>query len=390
MLKVVLQRMAENKASDAFISAGAPIYFKINGNAIPVNKQVMEAAAIKDMVYAVLTEKQVKAFEESPDLNFSMALIGHGNFRINVFRQRGSIAMAARYIPFGIPAAKALGLPAFLNEQIMEKRGLILVVGSTGAGKSTTLASMINHRIANHHGHVLTLEDPVEYLFTHGKSIVNQRDVGLDSASYHDALRSALRQAPDCLLIGEIRDQTSMSAAINFALSGHLCVATLHANNSYHALTRIINMFPLEGRTSLLQDLAVSLKSIIAQRLITDSSGARVPVIEMLSNTTHIRDLIETGEVVQIKDAMNKSLKSDLQTFDRALQRLYEAGRIDKETALSNADSPTNLSLMLSDSAAKKSPAAVATVTATATARPKADGAPFEGFKLIYGDAAQA
>ena len=379
MLKVVLQRMAENKASDAFISAGAPIYFKIKGQALPVNKQIMEAQAIKEMAYGALSEKQVKAFEESPDLNFSLVLSEHGNFRINVFRQRGTIALAARFIPFDIPPIESLGLPTLLTEQIMEKRGLILVVGSTGAGKSTTLAAMLNHRIANHAGHMLTLEDPVEYLFKHGKSIVNQRDVGLDSNSYHEALRSALRQAPDCMMIGEIRDQTAMTAAINFALSGHLCVATLHANNSYHALTRIINMYAPENRQSLMQDLSVSLKSIIAQRLITDGSGKRTPVVEIMTNATQIRELIETGEAGQIREAMAKSLRPDLQTFDRALQRLFEAGRIDRQTALDNADSPTNLSLMLGGGA-----------PAAARGTGKAGNGDFEGFKLIYGDAAQA
>ena len=380
MLKVVLQRMAENKASDAFISAGAPIYFKIKGQAIPVNKQIMEPQVIKDMAYGALNEKQIKAFEESPDLNFSMVLAEHGNFRINVFRQRGTIALAARFIPFEIPPIASLGLPALLTEQIMEKRGLILVVGATGAGKSTTLAAMLNHRIANHQGHMLTLEDPVEYLFSHGKSIVNQRDVGQDSNSYHEALRSALRQAPDCLMIGEIRDQTAMTAAINFALSGHLCVATLHANNSYHALTRMINMFPSEGRASLMQDLSVSLKSIVAQRLITDGAGKRIAVVEIMTNVPHIRELIENAEVGQIRDAMEKSLRGDLQTFDRALQRLYEAGRIDRQTALDNADSPTNLSLMLNGSGN------------TQVKRPGggARTGDFEGFKLIYGDAAAA
>jgi twitching motility protein PilU len=378
MLKVVLQRMSENHASDAFISAGAPIYFKINGQTIPVNKHVMEPHVIKEMAYAILSEKQVKAFEKSPDINFSMVVPDQGNFRFNMFRQRGTIALSIRRIQFDIPSLESLGLPACLNDQIMEKRGLILVVGGTGVGKSTTLAAMINYRITNHPGHVLTLEDPVEYLFKHGKSIVNQRDVGQDSASYHDALRSAMRQAPDCLLIGEIRDQEAMTAAINVGLSGHLCVATLHANNSYQALTRIINMFPLEGRQSLWQDLAVSLKSIVAQRLITDKTGNRIPVVEILTNSTHVRELMEKGEIGQIREAMERSLKQELQTFDRALQRLYEAKRIDRDTALENADSPTNLSLMLNSN------------TSSLVKRPGTGGDTFDGIKLIYGESAQA
>jgi len=380
MLNVILQRMAENNASDAFISAGAPIYFKINGQTVPVNKQVIEPNSIKEMAYSTLNEKQIKSFEASPDLNFSVVIPEHGSFRINMFRQRGTVALSIRRIPFGIPALETLGLPTFLNDQIMEKRGLILVVGSTGAGKSTTLASMINHRIMNYPGHVLTLEDPVEYLFKHGKSIVNQRDVGQDSNSYHEALRSAMRQAPDCLLIGEIRDQEAMSAAINVGLSGHLCVATLHANNSYQALTRIINMFPQEGRQSLMQDLSVSLKSIIAQRLITDGDGKRIPIVEIMTNGTHVRELIEKGEIGQIREAMEKSLKPDLQTFDRALQRLYETGRVNRETALANADSPTNLSLMLDNKITSMVKRPVAT----------GESNTFDGFKLIYNETSQA
>ena len=375
MLKVVLLRMTEQRASDCFISAGAPIYFKTKGRSIPIDDQVMEPEAIKEMAYGVLTDQQIRTFETTHELNFALVLRNQGNFRINIFRQRATVAMAVRYIPFDTPTLESLGLPPLLKDHIMEKRGLILVVGATGAGKSTTLAAMLNYRIGNYDGHVLTLEDPVEYLFKHGKSIVNQRDVGSDAHSYHEALKSALRQSPDCLMIGEIRDHIAMTAAINFALSGHLCVATLHANNSYHALTRIINMYPQENRESLLQDLSVSLKSIIAQRLITSEQGNRLPVVEILTNATHLRELIETGALSHIREAMEKSLRPDLQTFDRALQRLYEAGRITRQTALENADSPTNLSLMLTTPppAPKRAP-------------PKAGNADFGGIELIYGD----
>lgn len=373
MLNVIMQRMAENGASDAFISAGAPIYFKINGQVVPVNKHVMEPNVIKEMAYGSLSERQVKAFEESPDINFSIVLPEQGNFRFNMFRQRNTIALSIRRISFEIPSLEVLEIPTFLNDQIMEKRGLILMVGGTGVGKSTTLAAMINHRIANHAGHILTLEDPVEFLFKHGKSIVNQRDIGQDSNSYHEALRSAMRQSPDCLLIGEIRDQEAMTAALNVGLSGHLCVATLHANNSYQALTRIINMYPMEARQSLMQDLSVGLKSIIAQRLILDKAGKRIPIIEIMTNGTHVRELIENGEIGQIREAMDKSFKPDLQTFDRALLRLYEAGRIDRDTALEHADSPTNLSLMVNNSA-------------SAVKRPPSGDGAFDGFKLIYNE----
>lgn len=379
MLKVVLLRMTENQASDCFISAGAPIYFKTKGHAVPIDDRLMESDAIKEMAYGVLTEQQIKTFETTYELNFALVLPNQGNFRINLFRQRATVAMAVRYIPFDTPSLESLGLPVLLREHIMEKRGLILVVGATGAGKSTTLAAMLNYRISHHDGHVLTLEEPVEYLFRHGKSIVNQRDVGSDAHSYHAALKSALRQSPDCLMIGEIRDHIAMTAAINFALSGHLCVATLHANNSYHALTRIINMYPQDNRQGLLQDLSVSLKSIIAQRLITDDRQDRIPAVEILTNATHIRELIETGDLGHIREAMQKSLRLDMQTFDRALQRLYEAGRITRQTALDNADSPTNLSLMLTTPplAEKRAP-------------PKSDSTDFGDIQLIYGDDGKA
>jgi twitching motility protein PilU len=391
MLKVLLQRMANGKASDAFITAGAPIYLKVNGEMMQLGKQVMEPDIIQEMAYAQLSEAQIRGFEQKPEFNFSVVLPEVGNFRCNMFRQRGTIALAIRFIGFGIPSLEELGLPATLNELIMSKQGLILVVGATGVGKSTTLASMIDHRITNFSGHLLTLEDPIEFLFKHKKSIVNQRNIGIDSESYQDALHSALRQAPDCLLIGEIRDTIAMQAAINFSLSGHLCLATLHANNSYHALSRIINMFPLDSRQNLLQDLAVSLRSIVAQRLIVDDTGKRVPIIEMLGNTPLIRDLIERGELSLVKEGMEKSMSPDLITFDKALKRLYEAGRISRASALQYADSPTNLSLIIDDNGGPaptrpaRSPSPSSPATATTSAQ-----APFEDFKLIYGENAAA
>ena len=270
-----------------------------------------------------------------------------GNFRLNVYRQRGSIALVARYVSFNIPNLKDLNLPVFLNDLIMEKRGLILVVGPTGSGKSSTLAAMLNHRIATKTGHVLTLEDPVEFLFRHNKSIVSQRDIGLDSLSYPNALKSALRQAPDCMLIGEIREAQTMTMATNFALSGHLCLATLHANNTYHVLNRIIQMYPLENRNTLLQDLSVSLKAVIALRLVPGRDGKRLPAFELLVNTQRISDLIEKGAVSEIKEAMQESHSPSLMNFDQSLLKLFRSGRITWETALANAESPTNMSLQV-------------------------------------------
>jgi twitching motility protein PilU len=230
---------------------------------------------------------------------------------------------------------------------VMERRGLILVVGPTGCGKTSTLAAMIDHRIASKTGHVLTLEDPVEFLFQHQKSVVNQRDIGLDSLSYRNALKSALRQAPDCMLIGEVRDMETMTMAMNFALSGHLCLATLHANNTYHTLNRIIQLYPLENRNTLLQDLSVSLRAVIALRLVPGKDGKRVPAVELLINTRRIAELVEQGAVGQIKEAMEQSLSPSLQTFDQSLLKLFRAGRITWEVALANADSATNMSLQV-------------------------------------------
>jgi twitching motility protein PilU len=305
MLKVLLQRMANSKASDAFISAGAPIHLKINGEMMQLGKQIMEPGVIQDMAYAQMSEAQIRGFEQKPEFNLSIVLPDVGNFRCNLFRQRGTIAMAIRYISFGIPSLEELGLPATLSDLVMSKQGLILVVGATGVGKSTTLASMIDYRISNYSGHLLTLEDPIEFLFKHKKSIVNQRNIGIDSESYQDALHSALRQAPDCLLIGEIRDTVAMQAAINFSLSGHLCLPRCMP-------TTRTTRFPASSTCSarlaanLLQDLAVGLKSIVAQRLITDDTGKRVPIIEMLGNTPLIRDLIERGELSLVKRAWKK------------------------------------------------------------------------------------
>jgi twitching motility protein PilU len=368
ILKPVLELMAAKKAQDVFVSAGTPIHISINGAVLPINQQNMTPDVIKKMAYEIMTEKQIKAFEENLEVN--LALVAEkGNYRVSVFRQRGSVALVIRYISFDIPSLKSLNLPLVLNELIMEKRGLILVVGGTGSGKSSAIAAMLNFRIAAKTGHVLTLEDPVEFLFTHKKSLVNQRDVGSDTHSYTNGLKNALRQAPDCLLIGEIRDGETMTHAMSFSLSGHLCVATLHANNAYHTMNRIIQLFPLESRSQVLQDLAVSLKAIVALRLVPGKDGGRVPAVELLVNTRRIAELIEHGDITQIKEAMESSLSPSLQTFDQSLLKLFRSERITWETALSYADSATNLSLQVNatelDKATSQSPAA---------ARPSAGG----------------
>lgn len=347
ILRPVLELMAAKHASDLFISAGAPIHMSIEGIAVPINQQRMMPDAIQKIAYELMSPQQAKHYEENLELNMSLVIPEVGNFRINIFRQRGSMALVARFISFRIPNLKELNLPLFLNDLIMEKRGLILVVGPTGCGKSSTLASMLDFRIATKPGHILTLEDPIEFMFQHKKSIVNQRDIGLDSHSYPNALKSALRQAPDCMLIGEIREAQTMTMAMNFSLSGHLCLATLHANNTYHVLNRIIQMYPMENRNTLLQDLSVSLKAVIALRLVQGKDGKRLPAVELLVNTQRISDLIEKGAVGEIKETMSQSQSASLMTFDQSLLKLFRAGRITWETALSNAESPTNMSLQV-------------------------------------------
>jgi twitching motility protein PilU len=346
----LLQLMAEKKASDIFISAGSPISIKIQGNILPVNPQPMDAEMARKICFEMLTPQQIEGFERDHELNFSKPVPGLGNFRVNMFFQKGAISCVIRFISADIPKIEDLKLPQVLNSLVMEKRGLILVVGATGSGKSTTLAAMLDYRNSIQAGHILTIEDPVEFVFTPKKSIVNQREVGNDTHTFHDALRNAMRQAPDCILIGEIRDLETMRMALTYALSGHLCLATLHANNAYQAMNRVISFFPLEVRPMLLQDLSVCLKAVISQRLVKTVDGGRTPAVEVLLNTRNIQELIEKGEVGEIKEAMEKSMSPGSQTFEQDLFRLVRQGRVSTEEALANADSATNLGLLLGNS----------------------------------------
>ena len=350
ILDKLFQLMAEKQDSDIFISAGAPIHIKIQGNTLPVNQQVMLPDMIEKIAYELMSPDQIKTFEAQWEMNLSFGVPNVGNFRVNIFRQRGSTSIVIRFILGNIPALDDLGLPNILGELIMEKRGLILIVGATGSGKSTTIASMLDHRNANRSGHILTVEDPIEFLFKHKKSIVNQREIGMDTQDWQSALKNAMRQAPDCILIGEIRDKETMQAAIAYAQTGHLCLGTLHANNSYHALNRIINFFPLESRTSLFLDLAASLKAVVSQRLVKKPDGQRIPTAEVLLNTRHVQELIERGEVLAIKEAMEQSLAPGSQTFEQDLFRLFREQAITLDEALANADSPTNLSWLINNS----------------------------------------
>lgn len=350
----LFQLMQEKGASDLFLAINSPIQLKINGTLIPINQQKIDNGAIMSLLGEVLTVQQLDELEKNNELNMGIPVPGIGSFRLSAFRQRGSISAVFRYIPGNVPDIETLHLPPVLSDLIKQKRGLLLVVGATGSGKSTTIASMLDHRNTNMAGHILTLEDPIEFLFKNKKSIVNQREIGVDSANLQTALKSALRQAPDCILIGEIRDKETMSAALAYAQSGHLVVTTLHANNSYRALNRIIGFYPLETRQAMLQDLASTILAIVSQRLIPAVNGKRVPAVEVLLNTRHIAELMEAGEISQIKEAMEKSMSAGSQTFEMALVQLIKDGLVTQEDALAYADSATNLYWLLNNEQADK------------------------------------
>ena len=352
----LFQLMAEKKASDLFFSCGAPITIKINGSAVPVNQTILDPATLNALLKEILSEADLKELIDAKELNTRASLPDVGVYRLSCFFQRGTPAMVVRYIPSDIPKFETLNLPDVLKDVIMEKRGLILMVGATGSGKSTTLTSMLDFRNENKTGHILTLEDPIEFLFRNKKSIVNQREVGTDTKAFQTALKNALRQAPDVIFIGEIRDKDTMSQAIAYAQSGHLCMATLHANNSYHALSRIISFYPLENRPSLLSDLSVTLKSIISQRLVKTPDGGRTPAVEVMLNSRHIGELIEKGDMVGIKESMDQSMTAGSQTFEQALFKLYKSGVITLDEATANADSANNLIYLINNDQAGAAP----------------------------------
>jgi twitching motility protein PilU len=350
----LFQLMKDKKASDLFMAVNSPVHIKINGQLLPINQQKMDNATIKALLAEVVSEAKMQELETHNELNMGIPVAELGSFRLSAFRQRGSLSAVFRYIPGEIPRLPDLHVPPILAEIIMEKRGLILVVGATGSGKSTTIASMLDHRNTMKSGHILTLEDPIEFLFSNKKSIVNQREIGIDAESLNIALKNALRQAPDCILIGEIRDKETMAAALAYAQSGHLVVATLHANNSYHALNRIINFYPIENRPSLLPDLAVTIKAVVSQRLVLTVNQSRRAAVEVLINTRHVAELIEKGEIGQIKEALEKSMSPGSQTFEQALMQLIKDEVITQEEGLANADSATNLYWLLNNADAAK------------------------------------
>ena len=341
--KPLFKLMVEKKASDLFFTSYAPVKIKIEGQIFPVNKQILSPVMVKQAAYGLMNAEQIEYFEQELEIDFAISEPGLGRFRVNVFHQRGYPAIVLRYITADMPRLDQLGMPDVLKDMVMLKRGLILMVGAAGAGKSTTLAAMINHRNETASDHILTIEDPIEFLHTNKKSIINQREVGLDTKSYHRALRSAMRAAPDVILIGEIRDRETTEAAIGLAGTGHLCIATLHANNAAETLDRLINMFPRDQHDQIFLDLSQYLRAILSQRLVRSKDNKRVAAVEVLLNTPHIQELIKKGDVIGVKEALRTTTERGMQNFDAALYALVKQGKIDLEEALNNADSRHNL-----------------------------------------------
>jgi twitching motility protein PilU len=342
-VKPLFKLMVEKKASDLFFTPYAPAKIKIDGKIMPVNKLEMTPKMVRQAAIELMDENQLEIFTRELEVDFAISEAGLGRFRVNVFQQRGNVAMVLRYITAEMPTLEELGMPDQLKELVMLRRGLILMVGASGNGKSTTLAAMINHRNEKTSSHIITIEDPIEFLHPNKQSIVNQREVGLDTKSYANALKSAMRAAPDVIQIGEIRDRVSMQSAIDMAGTGHLVLATLHSNNAPETLDRIINMFPQEQHTQIFMDLAHYLRAIISQRLVRSRTGRRVAAIELMLNTPHIKDLIHKGDISEIKEALKDSSEKGVQNFDMALLNLYKAGTITLEEAMSHADSRSNL-----------------------------------------------
>jgi twitching motility protein PilU len=348
-LTKLFKLMADRQASDLFVSCGAPIHIKVNNQVLPISTQTIDPATANMIAQELMTPEQQAMFSQNWEMNLSHIEPNLGNFRINVLRQRGTVSLVIRFIRIDIPAFETLNLPASILEHAMARRGLVLIVGATGSGKSTTMASMIDYRNQRVSGHILTVEDPIEYLMQHKRSIVNQREIGLDTRSYEQALVNSLREAPDLLMIGEVRERAIMHHALTHALTGNLCMTTLHATNAYHALSRIINMYPQEARSGLMADLSFGLRAIIAQRLVRNRKGDLQPVNEILLNTQLISELIADGNLDKIKEAMEQSLSPGSQTFEQGLSRMVLDGVIDVGEAMIASDSPTNLTWLINN-----------------------------------------
>jgi len=335
--------MVEKSASDLFLTCYAPVKIKIDGKIMPVNKLDLTPKMVRQAAMELMTEEQMEELSRNLEIDFAISKPGVGRFRVNVFHQRGNVAIVMRYISTDLPALEELGMPSILKELVMFRRGLILMVGATGCGKSTTLAGMINLRNEKTSSHIITIEDPIEFLHQNKKSIINQREIGVDTKSYARALKSAMREAPDVILIGEIRDRETMQAAIDLAGTGHLAIATLHSNNAPETLDRIINIFPEEQHPQVYMDLSQYLRAIISQRLVRTVSGERVPSVEVMLNTPRIAELIQQGDIAKVKESFYESTEQGMQTFDQSLLKLYHDGKITMDEALANADSRANL-----------------------------------------------
>ena len=346
-IKKLLSLMVEHDASDLYVTVDSPPSYRVNGTVRPAGNRCLEPEETVQLAHSIMSEKQQREFEENNEQNLALYYSSLGRFRVNVFRQRACVGMVIRQIKSTIPTLEELRLPAILKDVSMTKRGLVLVVGATGSGKSTSLAAIIDHRNANQAGHIVTIEDPIEFVHVHKKSIVTQREIGVDTGSYQAALKNALRQAPDVVLIGEIRDTETMQAAITFAETGHLCLATLHSNNANQAMERIMNFFPPERHKQIYLQLSLNLRAILSQRLVKTVEGSRVAAVEILLGSPRIKDLIHKGEIAEIKEAMEKSSTIGMQTFDHHLFELYKANTISLDEAIRNADSANNLRLRI-------------------------------------------
>lgn len=342
-----LEMMVEHDASDLFFSPGTPLHMKIDGKMSPVNSALLTDQGVAGLASTIMNEEQRRAFEMRPEMNLGMELPDKGRFRVNIFRQRGDVAIVIRYLKDKIPSIPELHLPPVLQKLVMRSRGLVLMVGATGAGKSTSLASMLDYRNKHSRSHILTIEDPIEYVHHYHKSVVNQREVGMDTNSYEDALINAMREAPNVILIGEIRERSTMQHAIAYAETGHLCLSTLHASNANHALERIINFFPHDMHQQVFSDLAHNLAAIVSQRLVRNEEGKRMPAVEVMLISPLIRDLIRKGKVDEVREAMEKSSEEGMLTFDQSLFDLYKAGRISEKQAMKNAESVSNLGVKI-------------------------------------------
>ena len=343
----ILRYVVEYNASDIYLTTGATPFLKVRGVNRPLGKKKLTPGQTRQLAYSMMNMEQMEVFDRVKELNMAFWAEGIGRFRVNVYQQRGEVAIVGRFINNKVPGLTALGLPSVVGQLSLLQRGLVLVVGSTGSGKSTTLASMINHRASNHAGHILTLEDPIEYFISHQKATVDQREIGVDTMSFADALRNAMRQAPDVIVIGEIRDRETMQSAISYAETGHLCISTLHANNANQAIKRILNFFPEAMHQQLLMDLSLNLQAVVAQRLLVGTQDSMVLAYEVMVRTAYIADLIRKGNIDEIRASIDKNSDPDMQSFDQCLLNLYKKGLITQQAALDYADSKTELNLKI-------------------------------------------